>query len=192
MTVSGKIKTIDKVEQKKVQCNLNIQTAKIFATSSGNVSRYKFLTAEGNLPEKKMLEKAATITTFGYLVSGSVFKKQTSTAKVNTKNQKRFVNLIKNNIDKVKNSDKTKNKKNFMLNLFYSNKFTFFKHFNIESVLIFFCFKKNYVEVFKTKSKLLYDGIEEIKATIEDKKNKQKTGKLCQVQLLSYMTCCQK
>ena len=33
-----------------------------------------------------MLEKAATITTFGYLVSGSVFKKQTSTAKVNTKN----------------------------------------------------------------------------------------------------------
>ena len=53
MTVSGKIKTIDKVEQKKVQCNLNIQTAKIFATSSGNVSRYKFLTAEGNLPEKK-------------------------------------------------------------------------------------------------------------------------------------------
>ena len=82
------------------------------------------------------------------------------------------MNLIKNNIDKVKNSDKTKNKKNFMLNLFYSNKFTFFKHFNIESVLIFFCFKKNYVEVFKTKSKLLYDGIEEIKATIEDKKNK--------------------
>ena len=86
MTVSGKIKTIDKVEQKKVQCSLNIQTAKIFATSSGNVSRYKFLTAEGNLPEKEMLEKAATITTFGYLVSGSVFKKQTSTAKVNTKN----------------------------------------------------------------------------------------------------------
>ena len=36
------------------------------ALSSGNVGKYKFLTGEGNLPEKEMLEKAATIKRFEY------------------------------------------------------------------------------------------------------------------------------
>ena len=47
MTVSEKIKTIiNKIEQNKVQCDLDRQTAKISASSSGNVSKYEFLTGK--------------------------------------------------------------------------------------------------------------------------------------------------
>ena len=43
MTVSEEIKTVDiKIEQNKAQYNLDRQTAKISAISSGNVSRYEF------------------------------------------------------------------------------------------------------------------------------------------------------
>ena len=45
MSVSEKIKAIDsKIEQNKSQYNLDRQTVKIFALSSGNVSKYQFLT----------------------------------------------------------------------------------------------------------------------------------------------------
>ena len=45
MSISEKIKTIDnKIAQNKSQCNLDRQTANISALSSGNVSKYKFLT----------------------------------------------------------------------------------------------------------------------------------------------------
>ena len=45
MTASEKIKTIEsKNEQNKAQYNLDRQTAKIWALSSGNVSKYEFLT----------------------------------------------------------------------------------------------------------------------------------------------------
>ena len=37
------------------------QTAKISALSSGNVSKYEFLTGKYVLPEKDLLEKAATV-----------------------------------------------------------------------------------------------------------------------------------
>ena len=46
--------TIDnKIEQNKAQYNLDRQTAKIFALSSGNVSKYEFLTGKDVLPGKK-------------------------------------------------------------------------------------------------------------------------------------------
>ena len=46
--------TIDnKIEQNKAQYNLVRQTAKIFALSSGNVSKYEFLTGKDVLPGKK-------------------------------------------------------------------------------------------------------------------------------------------
>ena len=62
MSVSGKIKTINnKIEQNKAQYNLDIQTAKIFALSSGNVGKYEFLRDEDVLPEKGLLGKAVTI-----------------------------------------------------------------------------------------------------------------------------------
>ena len=72
MTFSKKIKTINKnMEKNKAQYNLEIQTAKISAFSSGNVSKYEFLTGEDVLPEKEMLEKAATVKRFECLPLGN-------------------------------------------------------------------------------------------------------------------------
>ena len=54
MNISKKIKTIDnKINQNKAQYNLDRETAKIYSLSSGNVSKYEFLTGEDVLPEKK-------------------------------------------------------------------------------------------------------------------------------------------
>ena len=81
MTVSKKIKTIDnKIEQSKAQYDLDGQTAKISGLSSGNVSKYEFLTGKNVLPEKVLLEKAAAIKKFEYSPLGSKFKKQASVA----------------------------------------------------------------------------------------------------------------
>ena len=60
-TVSEKIKTtVNKIKQNKAQYNLDIQTAKISALSSGNVGKYEFLTGKDVLPEKDLLGKAFT------------------------------------------------------------------------------------------------------------------------------------
>ena len=76
MSVSEKIKTINsKIEQNKAQYNLNRQTAKISALSSGNVSKYEFLTGKYVLPEKDLLEKAASIKIFEYSPLGKELKK---------------------------------------------------------------------------------------------------------------------
>ena len=70
MSISEKIKTIDyKIEQNKVQYDLDKQTAKISALSSRNVSKYEFLTGKDVLPEK-----AATIKTFEYSPLGKELK----------------------------------------------------------------------------------------------------------------------
>ena len=43
MSISEKIKTIEnKIEQNKAQNNLDRQSAKVSALSSGNVSKYEF------------------------------------------------------------------------------------------------------------------------------------------------------
>ena len=61
MTVSNKIKRIDnKIEQNKAQHDLDRETAKISALSSGNIGKYKFLTGKDVLPEIGLLQKAAT------------------------------------------------------------------------------------------------------------------------------------
>ena len=53
MSISEKIKAIDnKIEQNKAQYNLDRQTAKVSALSSGNVSKYEFLSGKDVLPEK--------------------------------------------------------------------------------------------------------------------------------------------
>ena len=58
MTITEKIKTIDsKIEQNKAQYDLDRQTSKISTLSSGNVSKYEFLTGKYVLPEKDLLEK---------------------------------------------------------------------------------------------------------------------------------------
>ena len=61
MTVSEKIKTIDnKIEQNKAQNDLDRNTDKISAKSSGNVSEYEFLLAkmfyQKNTSYKKLLQ----------------------------------------------------------------------------------------------------------------------------------------
>ena len=62
MSISDKIKTINnKIKQNKGHCNLDRRTAKIFALSSGNVSKYKLLTDKDFLSEKYLLEEAATM-----------------------------------------------------------------------------------------------------------------------------------
>ena len=67
MSISEKIKTIDnKIEQNKDQYNLDRETAKISALSSGNVRKCEFLTVKDVLLEKDLLEKAVTIKRFEY------------------------------------------------------------------------------------------------------------------------------
>ena len=53
MAINEEIKTMDnKIEQNKAQCNLDSQTAKFKALSSGNVSKYEFLTSKDVLTKK--------------------------------------------------------------------------------------------------------------------------------------------
>ena len=67
MNICEKIKTINnKIEQNKAQYNLDRQTAKLSALSSGNISKIELLTSKDVLPEKHLLEKAATMKRFEY------------------------------------------------------------------------------------------------------------------------------
>ena len=62
MTVSVKIKTIDnKIEENKVQYNLDRQTANTLALSLKNIDKYEVLTGGDILTEKELLQKSATI-----------------------------------------------------------------------------------------------------------------------------------
>ena len=61
------MKIIDnKIEQIKAQYDLDRQTAKISALSSGNVSKYEFLTGKHVSAEKDLLEKSAELKRFEY------------------------------------------------------------------------------------------------------------------------------
>ena len=61
MIISEKIKiTNNKIEQSKDQFDLDGQTAKISALSSGNVNKCEFLTGKDVLPEKDLIETAET------------------------------------------------------------------------------------------------------------------------------------
>ena len=65
MGISEKIKAVNnKIEKNKVQYNLDRETANISALSPGNVSEYEFLIRKDVVPEKNLLEKAATLKTF--------------------------------------------------------------------------------------------------------------------------------
>ena len=81
ITVSKKIKTVDnKIEQNKAQYDLDGQNAKVSASSSANVTKYEFLTGKDVLPEKDLLEIAATIKRFEYSTLRSELRKQSSIA----------------------------------------------------------------------------------------------------------------
>ena len=79
--ISEKIKTINnKIEQNKAEYNSNRQTGKISALSSGNISKYEFLTDKELLPEKDLLETAAAMKRFKYSQLGKELKAQTNAA----------------------------------------------------------------------------------------------------------------
>ena len=100
MSISEKIKIINnKIEQNKAQYNLGRQTDKISALSSKNVSKYKFLTGKDALPEKDLLEKAATMKIFEYSLLGSELRKQTS---VPEKQYQKFDKVFESNKNKKK------------------------------------------------------------------------------------------
>ena len=66
MSISENIKAINnKIEQNKAQYNLDRQTPKMSALSSGNVSKHEFMTSKDVLSEKNLLEKAAATKRFG-------------------------------------------------------------------------------------------------------------------------------
>ena len=59
MTINEKIKTIEnKIEQNKAQYDLDKQHAKISALSSGNVSKYEFLTGKDVLLVKRLVRES--------------------------------------------------------------------------------------------------------------------------------------
>ena len=60
MSISEKIKAFNnKIQQMKAQCDLDRQSAKTSALSSGNISKKEFLTDKDGLSEKDQLEAAA-------------------------------------------------------------------------------------------------------------------------------------
>ena len=78
MGINEKIKAINsKYKQNKSQYILDRQTAKVSALSSGNVSKYEFLTGKDILSEKDLSEKAAIIKRFKNSPLSKEVKKQT-------------------------------------------------------------------------------------------------------------------
>ena len=82
MSISEKIKAINnKIEQNKAWYNLNRQTAKISALSSGNVSKYEFLTDKDVLPGKGLARKSFNNENIWIFSVSKDLKTQTGTAK---------------------------------------------------------------------------------------------------------------
>ena len=82
MSISEKSKIIDnKIEQNKAHNDLDRQTTKTSVLSSGNVGKYGFLTGKDVLPEKDLLEKAATIKRFECRSLAKKLKAETDIAK---------------------------------------------------------------------------------------------------------------
>ena len=115
MSITKKIKTIDR------------QTAKISALSPENVSKYEIWTGKDVLPEKGMLEEAATMERFEYSLLGKALKAQTNIAKkqyqglgkafISNKDNKKMNELL------IKKEKRKHNKSNLIYNRldFYSD-----------------------------------------------------------------------
>ena len=65
----------NKIEQNKAQYNLDWQTSKISVLSSGNVSKYEFLTDKDVWTEKNKLERGTALKRFEYSPLGKELKK---------------------------------------------------------------------------------------------------------------------
>ena len=111
MSIREKIKTINnKIEQNKARYDLDRQTAKISALSSGNVTKYEFLTC-----------KAATMKRFEYSPLARELKAQTDIAR------KQYQKLdITYEFHKIIKKEKPKFKKYNTSSLIYSSKYSFY------------------------------------------------------------------
>ena len=70
----------NKFEQNKGQYNLDRQTDKISALSSGHVSKYDFLIGKDILAKENFIQKVAGIKRFEYDLLGKELKKEISVA----------------------------------------------------------------------------------------------------------------
>ena len=78
MGITEKIKTINnRIEQSKALYDLDKEPTKISALSSGNVSKYEFLTSKDALPEKDLREEATTTKISEYSPLGKELKAPT-------------------------------------------------------------------------------------------------------------------
>ena len=91
-----KIMTInDQIRDEKLQHNINRETAKISALSSGNIQKYEYLTGEDILPsnQQQIIEQAK----FTYSPLGKAFEKQIKTIEDQGKKQVEALNTLKSN-----------------------------------------------------------------------------------------------
>ena len=125
MSISEKIKAINnKIEQTKAQYNLDRQTPKMSALSSGNVSKYEILTGKDDLSEKDLSEKAATINRFEYSPLGKELKAQTDIAKKQYQkldDAHEFHEIIKKEKLTLENYSKS--------DLIYNSNYSFYKYY---------------------------------------------------------------
>ena len=77
-----------RLETKKLQYDINRETAKISALSSGKTDKYEYLTGEGILPshQQQIIEQAK----FAYSPLGKAFEKEIKTIEDQGKNKLRL------------------------------------------------------------------------------------------------------
>ena len=162
MAVSEKIKTANnKTEQNKAQYDLDRQTAKNFALSLRNVSKYEFLTGKDVLPEKDVLEKAATLKRFEYSPLGKELKALTDITEKQYQKLRdtyEFDKIIKKEKPTLENYSKS--------DLIYNNNYSFYKYYcdsekldnlSLESKYAFLAEFFNHLDNQKIKKTNLYN-----------------------------------
>ena len=103
------------------------KTFMISAISSGNISKYEFLTGNYVLLQNDLLEKAATIKRFEYSPSGKELKAQNETAK----KQYQILDKIYEYNETINKNDKTViYKTHSKSDLIYDSSHTFYKYYS--------------------------------------------------------------
>ena len=88
----------DQIIDEKLQHNINRETAKISALSSGNIKKYEYLTSENILPsnQQQIIEQVK----FTYSPLGKAFKKQMKTIEDQEEKQ---IRTIRDNLKQLRN-----------------------------------------------------------------------------------------
>ena len=85
----------DQIRDEKLQHDINRETAKMSALSSGNIQKYEYLTGEDILPsnQQQIIEQAK----FTYSPLGKAFEKQIKTIEDQGQKQVEALNALKSN-----------------------------------------------------------------------------------------------